>query len=196
MNITNIIIIKNLQYFILFAIIIFALLSLKIQNIRKKFIFLFFFILFVQIFDFTLYFGELFFLLFIPMILFMVILFLYDLQAEACNPENISNENVHNEENPDTGISKKLLLKEKAKNMYSTLIIPVLFSAGFIFLFIKFSGDYTAKFNTAKSIALVGFINIANEIFFNYGILIFLVILLIFILFLWIISILLIRKKQ
>ncbi len=196
MNITNVIIIKNLQYFILTAIIVFALLSLITKNIRKKYIFLFFFILFFQAFDFTLYFGELFFLIFIPMVLFMVILFLYDFQVETYSPKNILNEDIHKEENTESGLSKKLLLKEKAKNMCMYLLIPGLFSLGFIFLFIKFSGDYTAKFDATKSITLTGFTNIANEIFFNYGILIFLMILLIFILFLWIISILLIRKKH
>jgi len=195
MNITNIIVIKNLQYFILSAIIIFALLSLIARNIRNKFIFLFSFILFAQIYDFTLYFGELFFLFFIPMILFLIIFYLYDLQNEIYSPGEVYNENIHNQEVLSPAANKKLPLRAKIKKAFS-IAMPVLFCAGFIFLFVKFSGNYAAKFNAAKSITLVGFANIANEIFFNYGILIFLVILLIFILFLWIISILQIRKKQ
>ncbi|MDD5658489.1 MAG: hypothetical protein PHR39_00535 [Actinomycetota bacterium] len=196
MNITNIIIIKNFQYFILAAIIVFALLSLIIKGIGKKFVFLFLFILFVQVFDLTLYFGELFFLLFIPMALFMLILFLYSLQSEAYSSEIVNDENIGRDGNTKTGISKRQSLRGEAINVYSRFVMPVLFSAGLIFLFVKFSGDYTAKFNAEKSIMLAGFINIANDIFFNYGILVFIVILLIFILFLWVISILLIRKKQ
>ncbi|MCL5070420.1 MAG: hypothetical protein M1308_05930 [Actinobacteria bacterium] len=135
-------------------------------------------------------------MLFIPMILFLVIFYLYDLQKEVYSPADIHNANIHQEqENLNAAVGEKVSLSTKIKKVYF-VIMPALFCAGFIFLFVKFSGDYTAKFNAAKSITLVGFTNIANEIFFNYGILIFLVILLIFILFLWIISILLIRKKQ
>ena len=196
MNITNIIIIKNFQYFILAAIMVFALLSLIIKGIGKKFVFLFLFILFVQVFDLTLYFGELFFLLFISMALFMLILFLYSLQSEAYSSEIVNDENIGKDDDTKTGISKRQSLRGKAINVYSRFVMPVLFSASLIFLFVKFSGDYTAKFNAEKSIMLAGFVNIANDIFFNYGILVFIVILLIFILFLWVISILLIRKKQ
>lgn len=196
MNIINVIIVRNLQYFILSAIIIFAILSLFIVNIRKKFIFLFFFYLFTQIYYFTLYLGNLFFLLFIPVILFMLTFYLYNIHIETYFLKNIYNLEIYNKENfsiSGSGIRSKEKLE--AKKIYS-VVIPVLLILGFIFLFFKFSGNYTAKFDAAKSITLINFSIISNEIFFNYAILIFLLILLIFILFLWMISIILIKRKH
>lgn len=195
MNITNIVIIKDLQYFILSAIVIFALLALFILDIKKKFIFLFFFALFAQIFNFTLYFGELFYLLFIPLILFLVIFYLYNLQIEIYSLKNIYDDKIFAGEDLSTKADKNLLPKGKAGKIYC-LAMPILFCGSFIFLFLKFSRNYTAKFNIAKTITLVNFSNIAKEIYLNYGILMFLLILLIFMLFLWIISIILIRKKK
>jgi hypothetical protein len=195
MDITNILILKNLQYFVLSAIIIFALLSLVAKNTKKKFIFLILFMLFAQIYDFTLYYGDLFFLFFIPIILFAVIFYLQNLQIDIYLPKNINNEEISETEDLKTGLDKNLYRKEKAEKGFR-FIMPVLFCAGFIFLFIKFGGKYTAKFNLEKTITLINFSDIAREIYLNYGILIFMVILLIFILLLWIISIILIRKKK
>jgi len=200
MNIKNIIVIKDLQYFILSAIVIFAVLSLLIASIKKKFIFLFLFILFIQIFNFTLYYGELFYLFFIPLILFLVIFYLYNLRIESDlsiinNEENyfesikLNNDEYKNKEN------KNNLLKEKSKKICA-FIMPILFCAGFVFLFFKFSSNYTAKFNMEKNITLINFSRIAEEIYINYEIIIFIVVLLIFIIFLWIISLILIRKKD
>ncbi len=195
MDITNIIVIKNLQYFILTAMIVFAVFALIIKDTRKKFIFLTLFILFTQIYDFTLYYGDLFFLFFVPMILFLIIFYLQNLQAEIYIPKNINDEEI-----PETGgsqaIQDKNIFRKKITGKVFRFFMPVLFCAGFIFLFIKFGGNYTAKFNLAKTITLINFSDIAKEIYLNYGILIFLVILLIFIMFLWIISIILIRKKK
>ena len=196
MNITNIVIIKNLQYFVLSAIIIFSLLALTIKNIKKKFIFLTLFILFAQIYNFTLYYGDLLFLFFIPFIIFIIMFYLQNLQIESYLLKNI-----YNEELPETGglktssDKKKYIDKEKIE-IGLRFIMPVLFCSGFIFLFIKFGGNYTAKFDFAKTITLINFSDIAREIYLNYGIMIFLVILLIFMLLLWIISIVLIRKKK
>jgi len=200
MNIKNIIVIKDLQYFILSAIVIFAVLSLLITSIKKKFIFLFLFVLFIQIFNFTLYYGELFYLFFIPLILFLVIFYLYNLRIESDlsiinNEENyfedikLNNDEYKNKEN------KKNLLKGKSKKICA-FIMPILFCAGFIFIFFKFSSNYTAKFNIEKNITLINFSRIAEEIYINYEIIIFIVVLLIFIIFLWIISLMLIRKKD
>jgi hypothetical protein len=200
MNIKNIIVIKDLQYFILSAIVIFTVLSLLIASIKKKFIFLFLFILFIQIFNFTLYYGELFYLFFIPLILFLVIFYLYNLRIESDlsiinNEENyfesikLNNDEYKNKEN------KNNLLKEKSKKICA-FIMPILFCAGFVFLFFKFSSNYTAKFNMEKNITLINFSRIAEEIYINYEIIIFIVVLLIFIIFLWIISLILIRKKD
>jgi hypothetical protein len=195
MDITNILILKNLQYFVLSAIIIFALLSLVAKNTKKKFIFLILFMLFSQIYDFTLYYGDLFFLFFIPIILFAVIFYLQNLQIDIYLPKNINNEEISETEDLKTGLDKNFYRKEKTGKVLR-FVMPVLFCAGFIFLFIKFGGKYTAKFNLEKTITLINFSDIAREIYLNYGILIFLVILLIFILLLWIISIILIRKKK
>lgn len=195
MNITNIVIIKNLQYFVLSAIIIFSLLALIVKNIKKKFIFLTLFVLFAQIYNFTLYYGDLFFLFFIPFIIFIIIFYLQNLQTESYLLKNINNEERLKTDDLKTGPDKKFFDKEKIEIMLR-FIMPVLFCAGFIFLFIKFGGNYTAKFDLAKTITLINFSDIAKEIYLNYGILIFLVILLIFMLLLWIISIILIRKKK
>jgi hypothetical protein len=195
MNITNIIIIKNLQYFVLSAIIIFSLLALIIKNTRKKFIFLTLFLISAQIYNFTIYYGDLFFLFFIPFIIFIIIFYLQNLQAESNLSKNINSEEISKTDELKTGSHKKFFDKGKIE-IILRFIVPVLFCAGFIFLFIKFGGNYTAKFNLAKTITLINFSDIAKEIYLNYGILIFLVILLIFILLLWIISIMLIRKKK
>ena len=195
MNITNIIIIKNLQYFVLSAIIIFALLALVAKNIKKKFIFLTFFVLFVQIYNFTLYYGDLFFLFFIPFILFVIIFYLQNLHIETYLLKNIDNEEISETEDLKTGSAKNFFKKEKTGKVFR-FAMPALFCAGFIFLFIKFGGNYTAKFNLAKAITLINFSDIAKEIYINYGLLIFLVILLIFMMLLWVISIILIRKKK
>jgi hypothetical protein len=195
MNITNIIIIKNLQYFVLSAIIIFSLLALIIRDIKKKFIFLTLFLISAQIYNFTIYYGDLFFLFFIPFIIFIIIFYLYNLQAESYLLKNINNEEILKIDNLKTVSDKKFFNKEK-KEIVLRCILPVLLCAGFIFLFIKFGGNYTAKFDLAKTITLINYSDIAKEIYLNYGILIFLVILLIFILLLWIISIMLIRKKK
>jgi len=195
MDITNIIVIKNLQYFVLSAIIVFALFALIIKNIKKKFIFLTLFVLFAQIYDFTLYYGDLFFLFFIPIILFVVIFYLQNLQIETYIPKNINNEEISGTGDLKADPDKNVFRKEMKEKVFR-FVMPVLFCAGFIFLFIKFGGKYTAKFNLAKAITLINFSGIAKEIYLNYGILIFLVILLIFILLLWIISIILIRKKK
>ncbi|MHB1254576.1 MAG: hypothetical protein ACYCZ1_10495 [Candidatus Humimicrobiaceae bacterium] len=195
MGITNIIIIKNLQYFVLSAIIVFALFALIIKNIKKKFIFLTLFVLFAQIYDFTLYYGDLFFLFFIPIILFVVIFYLQNLQTDTYIFKNINNEEISETGDLKTDPDKNVFRKEMTEKVFR-FVMPVLFCTGFIFLFIKFSGNYTAKFNLEKAITLINFSAIAKEIYLNYGILIFLVILLIFILLLWIISIILIRKKK
>ncbi len=195
MNITNIVIIKNLQYFFLSALIIFSLLALIIKNNKKKFIFLTFFVLFSQIYNFTLYYGDLFFLFFIPFIMFIIIFYLENLQIEHYLLKNINNEKISETDNYKAVKSKKFFNEEK-KEILLRLIMPTLFTAGFIFLFIKFGGNYTAKFDLAKTITLINFSDIAREIYLNYGILIFLVFLLIFMLLLWIISIILIRKKK
>jgi hypothetical protein len=195
MNITNIVIIKNLQYFVLSAVIIFALLALIVKNIRKKFIFLTFFVLFAQIYNFTLYYGDLFFLFFIPFIIFLIVFYLQNLQLESYILKNINKEEIPETDYLKTNRDKKFFNKEK-KEIVLRFIMPVVFCAGFMFLFIKFGGNYTAKFNVAKTITLINFSDIAKEIYLNYGILIFLVFLLIFILLLWILSIILIRKKK
>jgi hypothetical protein len=195
MNITNITIIKNLQYFVLSAIIIFALLALVAKNTKKKFIFLTLFVLFAQIYDFTLYYGDLFFLFFIPFILFIIIFYLQNLQIETYLLKNINNEEILETEDLKAGLGKNYFKKEKIGKVFR-FVMPVLFCSGFIFLFIKFGGNYTAKFNLAKAITLVNFSDIGKEIYLNYGLLIFLVILLIFMMLLWVISIILIRKKK
>jgi len=195
MDITNIIIIKNLQYFILSALIIFALLSLIIKNIKKKFILLALFVLFAQIYDFTLYYGDLFYLIFIPFILFLIIFYLFNLQSEIFILKYLSREKISENSDMQTVPEKNIFRKEITEKVLR-FIMPVLFCVGFIFLFIKFGGNYTAKFDLAKTITLINFSEIAKEIYLNYGILIFLVILLIFIMLLWIISIILIRKKK
>jgi hypothetical protein len=195
MNITNIIVLKNLQYFVLSAIILFALLAVTIKDIKKKFIFLALFMLFAQIYDFTLYYGDLFFLFFIPFILFIIIFYLHNIQSENFLPKKINNEEMSENDDLKIDAVKKFFMLEKLKKVFC-IIMPVLFSSGFIFLFIKFGGNYTAKFNLAKAITLINFSEIARETYLNYGILIFLVFLLIFILLLWIISIILIRKKK
>ena len=195
MDITNIIILKNLQYFILSGAIIFALLSLIIKNIKKKFILLTLFVLFSQIYNFTLYYGDLFFLFFIPFILFLIIFYLFNLQREIYTPKNITSEELEVTEDFHIVSVKNIFRKEMLQKVLHFLL-PVLFCGGFIFLFIKFGGNYTAKFDLSKAITLVNFSDIAKEIYLNYGILIFLVILLIFIMLLWIISIILIRKKK
>jgi hypothetical protein len=195
MDITNIIVIKNLQYFILTAMIVFAVFALIIKNTRKKFIFLTLFILFTQIYDFTLYYGDLFFLFFVPMILFLIIFYLQNLQTEIYIPKKINDEEISETRDSQAIQDKNIFRKEMTEKVFR-FFMPVLFCAGFIFLFIKFGGNYTAKFNLAKTITLINFSDIAKEIYLNYGILIFLVILLIFIMFLWIISIILIRKKK
>jgi hypothetical protein len=195
MNITNIVIIKNLQYFVLSAIIVFSLLSLIAKNTKKKFIFLVLFMLFVQIFDFTIYYGDLFFLFFIPFILFIVIFYLQNIQMETFIPKNINNEEVPETDDSKKDGNKSFFKGEKAGKVFR-IVMPLLFCAGFIFLFIKFGGKYTTAFNLAKTITLINFSAIGKEIYLNYGMLIFLVILLIFILLLWILSIILIRKKK
>ena len=205
MNIKNIIVIKDLQYFILSAVVIFAVLSLLIKNTKEKFIFLFLFILFAQIFDFTLYYGELFYLFFIPIILFLVIFYLYNIGIEkeilVINNEKKYLNNIKQDDNKykNKGNGHRgngsYLFKEKLKKIY-IFITPVLFCVGFIFLFFKFSSNYTAKFNMEKNITLINFSQIAEEIYINYEIIIFLIVLLIFILFLWIISLISIRKKD
>jgi hypothetical protein len=195
MNITNIIIIKNLQYFVLSAIIIFSLLALIIRGIKKKFIFLSLFLISAQIYNFTIYYGDLFFLFFIPFIIFLIIFYLQNLQLESYLLKNIKSEEIPETDYLKTGRNKKFFNREK-KEIILRLIMPVAFCAGFVFLFIKFGGNYTAKFDLAKTITLINFSDIAKEIYLNYGILIFMVFLLIFILLLWILSIILIRKKK
>jgi len=195
MDITNIIILRILQYFILSALIIFAVLSLIIKNTKKKFILLAFFVLFAQAYDFTLYYGDLFYLIFVPFILLFIIFYLFNLQREIFILKNLSHEEISETRDLLT-VSKTSIFRKEMRERVFRFIMPVFFCAGFIFLFIKFGGNYTAKFDLAKTITLINFSEIAKEIYLNYGILIFLVILLIFIMLLWIISIILIRKKK
>jgi len=121
MNITNIVIIKNLQYFVLSAIIIFSLLALIVKNIKKKFIFLTLFVLFAQIYNFTLYYGDLFFLFFIPFIIFIIIFYLQNLQTESYLLKNINNEEILKTDDLKTGPDKKFFDKEKASRSYSDI---------------------------------------------------------------------------
>jgi hypothetical protein len=195
MDIKNIIILKNLQYFILSAVIIFAALSLFIKGSKRKFIFLALFIASSLIFDFTLYYGDLFFLFFVPFTLFIIILYLQNLQMENYLPGAKSSDEVPGID--DLKISQDRHYHGKAvfKKVY-VIFMPVLFCGGFIFLFFKFGSNYTAKFNIAKTITLINFSVIAREAYANYGMLVFLLIVLVFILLLWLISIILIRKKK
>ena len=127
--------------------------------------------------------------------MFIIIFYLQNLQAEHYLLKKINSEEILKTDEIKTGQDKKFF-NEAKKEMILRFIMPVLLSAGFIFLFIKFGGNYTAKFDLAKTITLINFSVIANEIYINYGILVFLVILLIFMLLIWIISIILIRKKK
>jgi len=193
MNIKNIIILRDLQYFILIALVFFAIFSLIIKNINKKFILLFLFILFSQIFVFTLYYGELFFIFIIPITLFFLVLYLLNLQINKdFYHKNLINFEI-NDKNDKENLNKEDKLKSK---IIFTLIYPILFCGGFIFLFLKFSNNYTSKFNLEKNISLIKFTQIATEIYSNYAVIIFIIIFLIFILFIWIISIILNKRKS
>lgn len=193
MNIKNIIILRDLQYFILIALVFFAIFSLIIKNINKKFILLFLFILFSQIFVFTLYYGELFFIFIIPITLFFLVLYLLNLQINKdFYHKNLINFEI-NDKNDKENLNKEDKLKSK---IIFTLIFPILFCGGFIFLFLKFSNNYTSKFNLEKNISLIKFTQIATEIYSNYAVIIFIIIFLIFILFIWIISIILNKRKS
>jgi len=193
MNIKNIIILRDLQYFILIALVFFAIFSLIIKNINKKFILLFLFILFSQIFVFTLYYGELFFIFIIPITLFFLVLYLLNLQINKdFYHKNLINFGI-NDKNDKENLNKEDKLKSK---IIFTLIFPILFCGGFIFLFLKFSNNYTSKFNLEKNISLIKFTQIATEIYSNYAVIIFIIIFLIFILFIWIISIILNKRKS
>jgi hypothetical protein len=205
MDIKNVIVINNLQYFILSAIFVFAFLSLFIADVKKKFIFLFLFLLFVQVFNFTIYYGELFYIFFTLQILFLVIFYLYNLKIEKDlllikdSEKYLSsvkeNDNEYKNQEYKNKKIKKSFSKENLRKYYC-FIMPVLFCMSFVFLFIKFSSNYTAKFDVEKDIALINFSNVAKEIYNSYEILVLLVVLLIFIIFLWIISLILIRKKD
>lgn len=193
MNIKNIIILRDLQYFILIALVFFAIFSLIIKNINKKFILLFLFILFSQIFVFTLYYGELFFIFIIPITLFFLVLYLLNLQINKdFYHKNLINFEI-NDKNDKENLNKEDKLKSK---IIFTLIYPILFCGGFIFLFLKFSNNYTSKFNLEKNISLIKFTQIATEIYSNYAVIIFIIIFLIFILFIWIISIIINKRKS
>jgi len=193
MNIKNIIILRDLQYFILIALVFFAIFSLIIKNINKKFILLFLFILFSQIFVFTLYYGELFFIFIIPITLFFLVLYLLNLQINKdFYHKNLINFGI-NDKNDKENLNKEDKLKSK---IIFTLIFPILFCGGFIFLFLKFSNNYTSKFNLEKNISLIKFTQIATEIYSNYAVIIFIIIFLIFILFIWIISTILNKRES
>ncbi len=194
MGISNLIVIKNLQYVILGAIILFSILSLSVVKPLKKFIFIFLFYLFAGFFYITLGFMELTFILLVPALLFMSIFYLYELRKEIFSVKNISEDSSIDYTSAYFTDDKKD--KNGVKRMVLSLITPVLFSTLLVVLFFLFNKGYIESFKITEKITIVTFLDIAKEVFANYMILIIIFIILLFVLVLWSVTIISNRRKR
>lgn len=200
MEISSIIILKNLQYLILACIIVFAVLSLIFLNIKKQFIIFFLFYLFAGFFVLSLYFIELFFLLLVPSLLFLLFFYMFNLQGEIYSVENLGKESFYFDYGLETEADRKIKDKEdlgkKKKEKILSLVLPTIFCVSLVFLFGWFINPYKQSFELLHTAVLVGFSNLATEMFTNYSILIILILILLFTLTVWAISLFVIRKNK
>lgn len=194
MEINSLIVLKNSQYFILVIILIFSLLSLVYKKSARKFVFLFIFYFFTALFYSSLGFMELTFILSVPIILFITSFYLFELKKEIFSVKNISEDSK--QDFSEISYEVEGDRNENRKPALLNYIIPVLFCLGLIFLFFKFNNDFVNSFKATEKFTIVTFYHIAREIFSNYLILIIILMVLVFVLGIWSITIINNRRKR
>ncbi|MCE5328943.1 hypothetical protein LLG07_01200 [bacterium] len=194
MDIGNLMVIKNLQYVILGAIILFSILSLIVIKPLKKFIFIFLFYLFSGFLYITLEFMELTFILSVPILLFMSIFYLFELKKDIFSIKNISEDG--DIDYASAYFTDKESGKSDTKKTVLNLVAPVLFSALIIVLYFIFNGGYIKSFKITDKITIVAFSDIAKEVFSNYMILVIMLIISLFVLVIWSTTIINNRRKR
>ncbi len=137
---------------------------------------------------------ELTFILSVPIILFIASFYLFELKKEIFSVKNISEESRQDfsEISYDDEIDKH----ENKRTALLNYLIPVLFCLGLIFLFFKFNNGFVNSFKITEKVTIVTFSHIAKEIFTNYLILIIILVVLIFVLGIWSITIINNRRKK
>jgi len=125
---------------------------------------------------------------------------MFSLQSEIYSIKNLGKESFYFNYNLETEANKKIKDKEdlskRKKEKILSLVLPAIFCIIFIFLFGWFINPYKQSFKPLNITVLVSFSNLATEMFTNYSVIIVLILILLFALTVWAISLFAIRKNK
>ena len=130
----------------------------------------------------------------VPAMLFAASFYLFELKKEIFSVKNISEES--GEDFSTVSLDYELEKHPGKKESLLNYIIPVLFCSGIIFLFIKLNTGFIKSFKIADKITIATFSDMAKEVFSNYTILIIILMILIFMVSIWSITIISNRRKR
>jgi len=167
-----------LNYIGIFGLLISGLLSIFLTYKRKKLLFLFLSFLFTGVLNFVYYSGVLFFVVGLVMMFFFLLLYLFVFQLEV----------FRGQESAGIKVNLKVSNKDKALDITTAL----LFCAGFAYFIYIYTSDFLRIAKTAgdsAEILIASWSDIGGQLFAEYGLILIIVAVSLFLSFLWFVAI-------